>query len=68
MDPVGRMWYVKITRGTIGGEVEIGTSHYQSGTQVWYRGTWECPVDPMSEKDVADELYWALMQWAGHKG
>lgn len=63
MDPVGRTWYVKLTRGPISGEVEIGTSHLASGRQVWYRVPWMVPVDPMSEKDVGDELYVALMAY-----
>lgn len=68
MDPVGRTWYVKLTRGTIGGEMEIGTSHYSSGRQVWWSQPWVCPVDPMSEKDVGDELYVALMRFLEDKG
>lgn len=68
MDPVGRTWYVKLTRGTVGGAIEIGTHHYANGTQVWYRVPWECPTDPMSERDVGDELYVALMRFLEDKG
>jgi hypothetical protein len=68
MDPVGRVWYVKLTRGQLRGEVEIGTSHLLSGRTVWYRAPWDCPVDPMSEKDVGDELYVALMAFLEQKG
>lgn len=68
MDPVGRSWYVMLTRGTIGGEIEVGTKHVSDGRQVWWRQPWECPVDPMSEKDVADELYVGLMRFLEDKG
>jgi len=67
MDPVGRTWYLKLTRGTVAGAVEIGTHSLMTGTQVWYFAPWLCPVDPMSEKDVADELYVALMAFLESK-
>lgn len=68
MDPVGRTWYVKITRGMVGGSFEIGTHHLQHGTQVWHRAAWEAPVDPMSERDVVDELLVALLEFLDEKG
>lgn len=67
MDPVGRKWYIQLTRGTIRGAVEIGTWHPAAGRSVWWWAPWECPVDPMSEKDVADELYVALMAFLEDK-
>lgn len=68
MDPVGRTWYMKLIRGTVGGAVEIGTEHHATGRTVWYYQPWICPTDPMSEKDVADELYVALMRFLEEKG
>lgn len=67
MDPVGRTWYMKLTRGTVNGAFEIGTYHHAHGRQVWWFGPWVCPVDPMSEKDVADELYVCLMTFLEQK-
>lgn len=62
METVGRSWYVKLTRGLINGHCEIGTHHISSGTQVWMSLPWSAPLDPVSERDVLDELYVALMQ------
>jgi hypothetical protein len=53
MDPVGRTWYLQLSRGTLAGRMEIGTYHYASGRSVWWERQWICPIDPMSEKDVA---------------
>lgn len=61
MDPVGRTWYLKITRGIVNGQWEIGTAHLAYGHQTWAKGPWLAPVDPMTEKDVLDELYVVLM-------
>lgn len=61
-DPVGRTWYLRLQRGTIAGIYELGTHHLSSGTQVWDLGQWHCPADPMSEREVLDELYVVLMK------
>lgn len=68
MDPVGRTWYIQLTRGTLRGAIEIGTIHHTTGRTVWWFAPWDAPVDPMSEKDVGDELYVALMQFLEQKG
>ena len=68
MDPVGRTWYLQLSRGTLAGRMEIGTYHYASGRSVWWERQWICPIDPMSEKDVGDELYVALMRFLEDKG
>lgn len=63
MDSVGRSWYLRLTRGVLTGQAEIGSYHVATGTQIWWTNTWSCPVDPMAQKDIADELYVALMQF-----
>lgn len=63
MDSVGRSWYMRLTRGVLNGQVEIGTYHWSTGTQIWWTQDWSCPVDPMAQKDLADELYVALMKY-----
>lgn len=62
MEDVGRSWYLKITRGLINGTCEVGTHHVSTGTQVWLTTNWNPPLDPMTEQDVLDELYMALMR------
>lgn len=59
---VGRSWYIRLTRGILNGSCEIGTHHIDSGTQVWAQQEWHVPLDPMTVRDVLDELYVALMQ------
>ena len=59
MGNVGRSWYVKITTGMVGGRAECGTHHLDTGTQVWDQSDIEIS-EPMTERQVLEELYYAL--------
>ena len=59
MEDVGRSWYVKITTGMVGGSAELGTHHLATGVQVWDRANIEVSL-PMTERQVLEELYYAL--------
>ncbi len=58
---VGRSWYVKITSGMAGSTAELGTHHVAFGTQVWERLTWRPLEENLTEHQLVDELYAALL-------
>lgn len=59
---VGRTWYVKLTQGTIGAVVELGTHHLTHGTTVWERVEVRSVPDSSTERQIIDELYSGLLE------
>jgi hypothetical protein len=63
MANVGRRWYVEIVQGTVGAQAFLGTAHVSSGHQTWDRLDIGILPERMTERQIVDELYAAVLDF-----
>jgi hypothetical protein len=58
---VGRTWYLELKQGTLGSQLFLGTRHVATGDQVWERKNWGTDLSGLTELEILDELYGAVL-------
>lgn len=60
---VGRTWYVAIVQGTLTSQAFLGTRHPSTGDQCWHRLDWGTDMGSLTEQQILDELYAAVLSF-----
>jgi len=60
-----RLWHLTLVRDPTRARWELGYTDGVVGRRLWASGAWLCPIDPMTQGQVLDELWWAVLEARG---
>lgn len=63
--PQTRRWCMDLVREPTRARWEISYVNPLYGRRLWNSGPWLCPIDPLTEAQVLDELWWAVLEARG---
>lgn len=58
-------WELSLVRQPTRARWEVSYTSPMYGRQIWASGPWLCPIDPITEAHVVDELWWAVLEARG---